>query len=399
VPESFALDGASNVTNRSGTAETYDAANRLRTDGGTTNAWSDADRLTQRGSDIFGYDALDRLRTSTVAGTARSYTYNGDSLLKSRTQGTATQFLWDPSSSPSRLLKQGSDNIIYGLGPLYVVKADATTLTFARDGSKNVRAEVSSTGAVTAAFRYRAYGQTAQGTIPAPSYLGLASQLIDPSGLYYMRARWYEPTTGRFMSRDPLAGDTSNPSTFNGFGYASGRPGSAFDPSGLRDISASEGEGTRCDLGCSWNVMLNGFTHTFATMLPAPPSLPDSVLDLIAGDNPGRRLTAEVAWQQVAGLFSGVEGPSRLYRFGRNAESAERLAAQAADAEAHGLPHGVSVRDASARSDAASALRAEVEEHFGVTQTGADPHHFTVELPKPVTDAVANVFNVLFGRR
>jgi YD repeat-containing protein len=94
VPESFALDGASNVTNRSGTAETYDAANRLRIDGSTTNTWSNADRLTQRGSDTFGYDALDRLKSSTVAGTARTYAYNGDSLLKSRTQGTATQFLW-----------------------------------------------------------------------------------------------------------------------------------------------------------------------------------------------------------------------------------------------------------------------------------------------------------------
>jgi RHS repeat-associated protein len=237
VPESFALDGASNVTNRSGTAETYDAANRLRIDGSTTNTWSDADRLVQRGSDILGYDALDRLRTSTIAGTARTYTYNGDSLLKSRTQGTATQFLWDPSSSPSRLLKQGSDNIVYGLGPLYVVKADATTLTFARDGSKNVRAEISSSGAVSAAFRYRAYGQTAQGTIPAPSYLGLASQLIDPSGLYYMRARWYDALTGRFLTRDPVSGESSDPRMFNRYYYAGANPVLLTDPSGACPFS------------------------------------------------------------------------------------------------------------------------------------------------------------------
>jgi RHS repeat-associated protein len=169
-----------------------------------------------------------------VAGTARTYTYNGDSLLKSRTRGTATQFLWDPSSSPSRLLKQGSDNIVYGLGPLYVVKADATSLTFARDGSKNVRAGISSSGAVSAAFRYRAYGQTAQGTTPAPTYLGLASQLIDPSGLYYVRARWYEPVTGRFVSRDPSQGQPASPATLNLFSYGSGNPVSFRDPTGLR---------------------------------------------------------------------------------------------------------------------------------------------------------------------
>jgi RHS repeat-associated protein len=113
-----------------------------------------------------------------------------------------------------------------------VVKADASTLTFARDGSKNVRAEVSASGTVTAAFRYRAYGQTAQGTIPSPSYLGLASQLIDPSGLYYMRARWYDAVTGRFMTRDALVADAMRPETLNAFGYAYASPLRWSDPSG-----------------------------------------------------------------------------------------------------------------------------------------------------------------------
>jgi hypothetical protein len=80
-------------------------------------------------------------------------------LLKSRTQGASTtQFLWDPSSSPSRLLMQGSDKLIYGLGPLWVVKADGTTSAFARDGGKSVRAEVNGSGTVIASFRYRAWG-------------------------------------------------------------------------------------------------------------------------------------------------------------------------------------------------------------------------------------------------
>ena len=152
-PESFVLDGASNITSRTGPVQTdsYDLSNRLTSDGTQTYTWSDADRLTGRGADIFGYDPLDRLTSSTVAGSARVYAYNGDDLLQSRTGSGATTLLWDPNSSPSRLLKQGSDNLVYGLGPLYVVKSDATTLTFARDGSKNVRAEINPSGAVTAA--------------------------------------------------------------------------------------------------------------------------------------------------------------------------------------------------------------------------------------------------------
>jgi RHS repeat-associated protein len=236
VSETFVLDQASNIDTRTGPTQDfgYDTANRLTADGTLIYTWWDADRLKTRGADTFNYDALDRLKDATIASTNRTYAYNGDGLLQSRTQGTTTNFLWDPSSSLPRELKQGNDNIVYGLGPLYVLKADATTLTFARDGNKNVRAEVSSTGAVAAAFRYRAYGQTAQATVASPSYLGLASQLPDPSGLYYMRARWYEPTTGRFLTRDPLAADLQLPSTLAAYGYAGANPISRADPSGLR---------------------------------------------------------------------------------------------------------------------------------------------------------------------
>jgi RHS repeat-associated protein len=234
-PETFALDGASNVTSRSGVAEVYDAANRLTADGGTTNTWSNADRLVQRGAaDSFVYDALDRLTNSTVAGSARTYAYNGDGLLQSRTGAGATSFLWDPSTSPSRELRQGSDNIVYGLGPLYVVKGDGSTLSFARDGGKSVRAQVTSAGATSASFRYKAYGQIAQSNGAAtPSYLGYAGQLLDPSGLYYMRARWYDAATGRFWTRDPVNGDPATPLSVNSYAYAYANPVLLSDPSGL----------------------------------------------------------------------------------------------------------------------------------------------------------------------
>jgi hypothetical protein len=64
----------------------------------------------------------------------------------------------------------------------------------------------------------------------------------------------------------------------------------------------------------------------------------------------------------------------------------------------HGFPHGVSVFDRTNRRDAASALRSEVEQHFNVMKTGKNPFHYTIELPKPATEDVANVFNRLFGR-
>jgi RHS repeat-associated protein len=247
--ESFTLDAASNITARTGPAKTFtiDGSNRPTSDGTSTLTWSAADRLTGRGADTFGFDPLDRLTSSTVAGTARTYAYNGDGLLQSRTTGGSTVTLvWDPTSSPSRLLVSGSDKIVYGLGPLYALSGTTVT-TYARDGQKSIRAELNGTS-VTSSWRYRAYGETAQNSgAAAPSILGYAGQLLDPSGLYYMRARWYDATNARFVSRDRLDGSAINPGTLNAFAYAGGNPETLFDPSGYALTGlAPEGCGTTC---------------------------------------------------------------------------------------------------------------------------------------------------------
>ncbi len=245
VSEGFTLDSASNITSRTGPSQTdtYDQANRLTSDGASSYTWSNADRLTNRGADTFSYDALDRMTSSTISGSARTYAYNGDGILQSRTGAGATSFLWDPSSSAARELKQGNDNIVYGLGPLYVVKADSSTLTLARDGSKNVRAEVTSSGGVAGAFRYRGYGQIAQAVGLGPTYLGFASQTTDPSGLLYMRARWYDPVVGRFLSRDPIKGDAGQPSSLNAYDYAAANPILLMDPTGACPFCITAGIG------------------------------------------------------------------------------------------------------------------------------------------------------------
>jgi len=277
TPESFTLDGASNITARTGPAATYtiDGENRPISDGTNTLVWSDADRLTARGSDTFGYDPLDRLVSSTVAGTTRSYAYSGDGLLQSRTQsGNTTSLLWDSSTAIARLLQSGADRIVYGLGPLYIARADGTTRALARDGGKSVRAEIDGTGAVTGSWRYRAYGETSQSFgASTPTALGYAGQLLDPSGLYYMRARWYDAASGRFMSRDPLLGAASSPETLNSFGYGGANPVLMLDPSGLALTSGDE-VGLCDESGCEGDDLKKVFTcldvYCTATTIATP---------------------------------------------------------------------------------------------------------------------------------
>ncbi len=237
VPETFSFDAASNVATRTGPAAayTYDGANRLTSDGIRAFTWDGADRLVQRGADTFGYDPLARLTSSTVAGTARTYAYNGDGLLSLKTEGASTTaFLWDPSLAPAALMTAGTDRVVHGLGPLYVARSDGTTLTLARDGLGSVRAEVGDLGLVSRSFRYAAYGEIAQASLlgATPTLLGYAGELRDGSGLIYLRARWYDPGAGRFMSADSYGGAAAVPASLSLYGYAAGAPSRHVDPTG-----------------------------------------------------------------------------------------------------------------------------------------------------------------------
>jgi RHS repeat-associated protein len=105
----------------------------------------------------------------------------------------------------------------------------STVTTYARDGQKSIRAELNGSS-VNASFRYRAYGEIAQYSGSAtPSLLGYAGQLLEPSGLYYMRARWYDAASARFLSRDPL---TEIAALASAFCYAAD-PLRMSDPTGL----------------------------------------------------------------------------------------------------------------------------------------------------------------------
>lgn len=61
----------------------------------------------------------------------------------------------------------------------------------------------------------------------------VAGTLLDPSGLYYLRARRYDPASGRVLSRDPLASEPETYQALNAFGYAAGNPLRNMDPTGL----------------------------------------------------------------------------------------------------------------------------------------------------------------------
>jgi RHS repeat-associated protein len=172
------------------------------------------------------------------------YGYNPDGLRASKTPPAgsgigATTFTWDRASGLPMLLAQdqagvGATYFIYGPGglPVEQINPDGTTLFLHHDQIGSTRTATDATGAAVATWSYDPYGNQAAhtGTIDVP--LGYTGQYTDPeTGLQYLRARYYDPATGTFLSRDPL-----NASTRSAYGYVYGDPLNNVDPSGLGGV-------------------------------------------------------------------------------------------------------------------------------------------------------------------
>jgi RHS repeat-associated protein len=63
--------------------------------------------------------------------------------------------------------------------------------------------------------------------------------------LQYLRARWYDPSIGRFITQDTYEGDISNPLSLNLYAYAQNNPERFIDPSGhmVQEPTVHHGEG------------------------------------------------------------------------------------------------------------------------------------------------------------
>ncbi|KOX32074.1 MULTISPECIES: RHS repeat-associated core domain-containing protein, partial [unclassified Streptomyces] len=99
------------------------------------------------------------------------------------------------------------------------------------DATGNVLGLVDEAGKRTHTYAYTAYGTSQNATETFPQPYRYAGAYLDPTGLYKMGARYYDPTLGRFTQPDP-SGQETNP-----YLYAAGDPINHTDPTGLSFLS------------------------------------------------------------------------------------------------------------------------------------------------------------------
>jgi RHS repeat-associated protein len=164
--------------------------------------------------------------------TTSTYTYNGDGLRTTRTTTTGTQnFAWDPTSSTPLMLTDGAISYIYddNGNPLEQIDAVGVALYYQHDQYGSTRLLTNAAGAIAASYTYNAYGTLTTHTGTADTPLRWNGQYQDTdTGLYYLRARYYNPVTTQFLTPDPLVALTAVAYVFGG-----SNPLNNVDPRGL----------------------------------------------------------------------------------------------------------------------------------------------------------------------
>jgi RHS repeat-associated protein len=194
---------------------------------------------------------IDQMMSITTSGTSVSIVYDGFRNRVAKTvNGVTTQYLVESDLNPTgysqvfdELNSSGAVTRTYTYG-LQRISEDQVTSNvwtpsfYGYDGGGNVRQLTNSTGTVTDSYEYDAFGNefTVSGT--TPNEMMYRGEQYDPDlGLYYLRARYYNPLTGRFMSRDPEDGQLNDPKTLHKYLYAGGDPVNAIDRTG-RELTA-----------------------------------------------------------------------------------------------------------------------------------------------------------------
>ena len=230
-----------------------DASLQLLVQGTQTFGYDANGNLLKEGATKYAYDAADHLvrteKPTLLLGLpigppkVTTFGYNGDDARVSRnTGGRTTRWLHDVVADLPVVLRETTtggwtEQRDYTWGN-ELLSQEATQgsggwQALLPDGLGSIRALTNSQGQITNTYDYDAFGND---RTPQPSRAtgyGFAGEPVDPStGLTYLRARYYDPITGRFTARDNLIQGGPGTQGFDRYTYANNNPVNLTDPSG-----------------------------------------------------------------------------------------------------------------------------------------------------------------------
>ena len=192
----------------------------------------------------YTYDGFNRLVSAETIKlgkrTIAKYVYNGDDLRESKTviEGDKTEqtyYTYDRQHVILETDAAGNQKASYIKGINYIAKADSkgNTAFYLYNGHGDVVQMVDSTGEIINQYDYDIWGNPTLTIETAANAIRYAGEFMDTeTGMYYLRARYYDPYTGRFVSEDSYWGEDKNPLSLNLYTYCHNDPIMFTDPDG-----------------------------------------------------------------------------------------------------------------------------------------------------------------------
>ncbi len=274
VTTSYAYDLAGQLTSEGKTgysaSYTYDAnGNRLsKTLNGTTESYTydDGDKMLTAGSKSYTYDAAGRTTSVTNGSSVTNLAYDYESRLTSLSGAQTASYAYNGLDTRVSKIEGGTttDYVRDGVGVTAPVIRDTfasytpgvserrgSTSTFSHSGLKNAETQTSSSSTVVATKSYDAFGNQLASTgtwSGAFGYAGDYGYQEDASGLKLLGHRYYDSSTGRFLTRDPARDGR------NWYVYCNNNPIINADPTGFNYWLMQQGEVYNLDSGRVYGI-------------------------------------------------------------------------------------------------------------------------------------------------
>jgi len=258
----YNYNASNELTSNSTGSYTYDAnGNTLSDPSGKTYTWDFENRLTQVvnpgvGTTTFKYDPMGRRIQKISPSFTSIFVYDGANLIET-VNASGTEMA-------SYTQTQEIDETLAEL-------RGSTTDYYQADGLGSITSLSTSAAALAKTYTYDSFGNTTASTGTLRNYFQYIGREFDPeTGIYEYRARYYDPTIGRFVSEDPIGLNGG----INFYQYALNQPINNFDPLGLQCTTKVMLVTAYC-----WTGKQTALTHTWpgwgtvavANTKPKPP--------------------------------------------------------------------------------------------------------------------------------
>lgn len=253
------------VGNRNPLTQTYNAGNRLLDDGTYTYTYDLDGNMTNKVKKVGGetttytYNSEDQLIGVTTPTQTISYKYDAlGRRIEKNVGGTITRYIYDGEDIIQELDENNQIIAAYVHGPSIdepiLLEKNGQKYYYISDGLGSITALVDASGNIVQTYRFDSFGNiiNSSGTISQPfTYTG--REYDQETGLYYYRARYMDPKSGRFLQEDPIFDE-------NLYSYCANNPLNYVDPFGLRHGGVRSGI---CSSSVSnfWNNYWNNYLN------------------------------------------------------------------------------------------------------------------------------------------